>query len=69
MCTSSSSGEPVSVTPSSVGVCFAMMMTPMAASMPCTTQAGMLAAMTPARRSAKAIWMAPATTPTASMRR
>ena len=56
-------------TPSRTWICLEQMMMPMAASIPCTTDEGKKSPRAPARRSAKTICTAAATTMVASARR
>jgi len=66
--TSPSGVVALGVTPSATCVCLLTMITPIAASMPCTTDGEMAMPTVASRSSAKTIWMAAATTPTAQAR-
>jgi hypothetical protein len=66
---SSSGSRPCGVTPSMTWICLAKMMTPIAASIPCTTDEGKKSAMRPARTSPRPTCKTPAMTMHASVRR
>ena len=67
---SSSNGSCLSVeTPNALGICLAMMITPMAESMPCMADLGKNSLRIPARNSPKRICRTAAATPTAKQAR
>ena len=64
---SSSRGVPWAfITPRLTGSCLAMMITPIAASIPWTAEVGKKSPRIPVRRTAKTTWSSPAATPTPS---